>query len=79
MGWNINVFPLNLDQLNELNYSPISERLYGSEPCANKVAGNRCTYCVMYGSGTAQLVTGICKDPTGSIMDTYKSRYCAQK
>ena len=28
---NINVFTFNLNQLNKLNYSPISERLYGSE------------------------------------------------
>lgn len=28
---NINIFTFNLDQLNKLNYSPISERLYGSE------------------------------------------------
>ncbi len=45
--------------------------------CSNKGEGSWCSYCILSGTQFEQLVFGLCRKPTGSVVETHKHMYCS--
>ena len=45
--------------------------------CVGKDKGAICYYCILSGTEYENLIRGFCREPTGSVVETIKVKYCA--
>ena len=45
--------------------------------CVGKDKGAICYYCILSGTQFEQLINGVCRKPTGSVVETHKNMYCS--